>query len=158
MIGRRESRSRADLAARRADECNARHCGMRLHIIARAFARPGMMGVEELMDRSTLISVSSRGRMSQDVTPLFLAGLGGFPGQALSPQSFVVLLKGFLCFLVFRDGLSLAGSLESLPRLSLRGCDREVLVGLVVHGSPLMSVTDEPTIARPRNAASKPAH
>jgi hypothetical protein len=76
------------------------------------------------------------GRLSQNMTQLFLVGLRGFPGQALGPQSFVVFLEGFLRFFVFRHCLSLSGSLKSLQRLSLGGCEREVLACPVAHGSP----------------------
>jgi len=53
------------------------------------------------------------------VKRLVLVGLRGFSGQALGSQSFVVSLQGFLRLLVFRNGLSLAGSLKRFPRLAL---------------------------------------
>jgi hypothetical protein len=55
----------------------------------------------------------------ESYSPLFLSGIRGFPSQALSPQSFVVFLEGFLRFFVFRCCLSLIGSLKSPSRLSL---------------------------------------
>jgi hypothetical protein len=66
-------------------------------------------------------------------SPLFLFGIRGFPGQALSPQSFVVFLEGFLRFFVFRCRLSLIGSLKSLSGLSFR------VPYFVAHGSPPIS-------------------
>src|SRR5229473_8709795 len=84
--------------------------------------------------------------------PLFILRRRGFPSQTLSPQSSVVSLEIFLCFLIFRDGLP---GTKSLARLSLSWCER--FTCFVTHRSPPVIVTGESTIARPRYAATQHA-
>ena len=70
---------------------------------------------------------SNERRRIVDCVLLFFLEHHGFSSQTLSPQSFVVSPKGFLCFFVFRDGLL---GTKSLMR-SLRACER--LIYCVIH-------------------------
>jgi hypothetical protein len=54
------------------------------------------------------------------ISPLFLFRLRGFPGQALSLQSFVILPEGFLRRFVFRRYFPFTGALKRPHRLSSR--------------------------------------
>ena len=85
------------------------------------------------------------------ILPLFVFRLRGFPGQALSLQSFVVFPESFLRFFVVGCWLPFANVLKTLSRLSSRG----VFTSSIAHRSHHFSVTHRMTIDQPRRAASK---
>lgn len=87
------------------------------------------------------------------ILPLFLFQLRGFPGQALSLQSFVIFPESLLLCFVFRCWFPFTGALKSRHQVS----SRWVLPCFIAHRSPPISVTAEMTIAQQRYAVGKSA-